>query len=205
MVKDTPVERMAAEQDILKHDLAILTSMAKGMDEYLRSDATWWDMGRPDMPLLTIGGYLMRRRRLALVEYLLHESEQEELAMANAHYDKIVSGQIVRFEERALAEIGARMREWTVYLRDLMVSHRLAADTARYDYLADTRVVIGELVNKLSESPFKLPEHIPNDIAALDHRLGARWSPGAFIWAPVWTPAYSPDSYWWLYGHPKAG
>lgn len=203
MVEDTPVEPMASEQDILKHDLAILKTMSAGIDEYLRGGATWWDMGHPDMPLLTIGGFLMRRRRLHLVEYLLHDSEREALAMANAHYDQLVSGQIVRFEERGLAEIGARMREWTVYLRDLMVSNRLAADTARYDYLADTRVVISELVHKLSESPFKLPEHIPVDIAALDRRLSIRWSAGAFIWSPVWMAAYPPDTYWWLYGHPK--
>ncbi len=204
MIEDTPVERVASEQDILKHDLAILKAMAAGLDEYLRSNATWWDMGHPDMPLLTIGGYVMRRRRLGVVAYLLRDSEREEMAIANARYDKVVSGQIVRFEERALAEIGARMREWTVYLRDLTVSRRLAADTARYEYLADTRVVITELIDKLSESPFKLPEHIPDDVAALDHRLGARWSPGAFVWSPVWTPAYPPDAFWWLYGHPKA-
>lgn len=204
MIEDTPVERVVSEQDILKHDLVILQSMVAGVDEYLKSDANWWDMGHPDMPLLTLGGYLMRRRRLGVVDYLLHESEREELAIANAHYEKVVSGQIVRFEERAISEIGARMREWTVYLRDLAVSHRLAADKARYEYLADTRVVLGELVSKLGESPFKLPEHILGDIAALDHRLGARWSSGAFIWSPVWTPAYPPDTYWWLYGHPKA-
>ena len=203
MVEDEPVERVTGEYDVLKHDLAILESMASGMAEYLKSDTTWWDMGRGDMPLLTIGGYLMRRRRQAILGYLLRDSERGSMAAANAVYDKTVSGQIVRFEERALAEIGARLREWTVYLRDLTVSRRLATDTARYEYLADTRVVISELVNKLSESPYRLPEHVLTDIAALDHRLGARWSPGAFIWSPIWTPAYPPDPYWWLYGHPK--
>ena len=200
MMKDN----VMVKHDVLKHDLAILETMAAGMDDYLKSDATWWDMGRSDMPLLTIGGYLMRRRRLHALSYLLQEAERVKLSVANAIYDAIVSGQIVRFEERALTELGARLREWTVYLRDLTVSHRLAADTARYDYLADTRVVINELIDKLSESPFRLPEHIPSDVAALDRRLGARWTPGPFIWSPVLSPAYPPDPYWWLYGYPKA-
>lgn len=202
MVEEKGADRVVREKDVLKHDLTILEAMAAGMDAYLRSDATWWDMGRGDLPLLTIGGYLMRRRRLAVLSYLLDDSEKESMAAANVAYDTTVSGQIVRFEERALAELGARMREWTVYLRDLTVSRRLAADTARYEYLADTRVVINELVGKLSESPFRLPDHIPADIAALDRRLGGRWTPGGFIWAPVWTPAYPPDPYWWLYGYP---
>ena len=54
-----------AEQDVMKRDLAIAVAMADGMAGYPRSDVTWWDMGRRDMPLLTIGGYLMRRRRWA--------------------------------------------------------------------------------------------------------------------------------------------
>ena len=204
MVEDKSLKHMAAEHDVLKHDLAILESMAAGMADYLASNATWWDMGRGDMPLLTIGGYLMRRRRLAILDYLLRDDERRLAAAANEKYDRTVSGQIVRFEERALAELGARMREWTVYLRDLTVSHRLAADTARFDYLADTRVVIENLVEKLSESPFRLPEHIQVDIAALDHRLRGRWKSGPFIWSPVWTPAFPSDRYWWLYGYPKA-
>lgn len=203
MVEDKPLKHAPAEHDVMNRDLAILESMATGMGEYLASDAAWWDMGRADMPLLTIGGYLMRRRRLAVLDYLLRDAERQSLMAANAIYDKTVSGQIVRFEERAEAEIGSRLREWTVYLRDLAVSHRLAVDTARYDYLADTRVVLSELIDKLSESPFRLPEHIPADVAALDHRLRGRWKPGPFIWSPVWTPAYPPEPYWWLYGHPK--
>lgn len=195
---------MANEQDTLKHDLTILKAMAAGMGEYLRSDATWWDMGHRDMPLLTIGGYLMRRRRLGVVEYLLHGPEREALAAANDHFDEVVGGGIVRFEERALVEIGARMREWTVYLRDLSVSQRLAADTARYEYQVGTRVVISDLLEKLAEPAFRLPGHISDDVTALDHRLGARWTSGGFIWSPVWTPAYLPDTHWWLYGHPKA-
>jgi hypothetical protein len=204
MFKETTKKGDMAEHDVLKRDLVILQAMAIGMGEYLKSDAPWWDMGRADIPLLTIGGYLMRRRRLGVLSYLLHDAEKSALEKANATYDATVSGQIVRFETRALAELGARLREWTVYLRDLTVSHRLAADTARYDYLADTRVVIAELIAKLSESPFRLPEHLPSDVAALDRRLGARWKPGAFIWSPVLTPAYPPDPYWWLYGYPKA-
>ena len=204
MVEDKSQKNVATENDVLKHDLAILESMAVGMADYLAGDATWWDMGRVDMPLLTIGGYLMRRRRLVALGHLLREDERRFLAEANDRYDRTVSGQIVRFEERTLSELGARMREWTVYLRDLTISHRLAADTARYDYLADTRVVIEDLIDKLSESPFHLPEHLRADIAALDHRLRNRWKSGQFIWSPVWTPAYPFDRYWWLYGHPKA-
>lgn len=203
MVKSKAALIKAEEYQILKNDLAILAAMVRGMPGYLASDVTWWDMGQIDMPLLTVGGYLMRRRRLGALEELLGSAEREALAAANATYDQIVSSQIVRLEDRASSELGSRMREWTVYLRDLAVSKRLAADTERYNYLADTRVVIGELVDKLSESPFRLAEHIPTDVAALDYRLKFRWTSGPFIWSPVWASAYPRDTYWWLYGHPR--
>ena len=204
MVKSKAAQLEATEYDVLQKDLAILRAMVDGMGGYLASDITWWDMGQTDMPLLTIGGYLMRRRRLEAVNHLLYDAECDTLAEANATYDQIVSSQIVRFEERALFELGTRMREWTVYLRDLAVYRRLAADVERYGFLADTRVVIGELVEKLSQSPFRLPEHIPADVASLDYRLKYRWTPGPFIWSPVWTTAYPQEIYWWLYGRPKA-
>lgn len=218
MVDRNPVERVEAERegigeevtgqqasshDALKHDLAVLEAIASGLPAYLASDVTWWDMGRSGMPLLTIGGYLMRRRRLAALSHLLLASEIEVMTAINAAFDDVVSHEVVHFEDRAQAEIGSRLREWTVYLRDLAVSHRLAADTARYGFLADTRVVIGELVAKLGERPFHLPDHVAADVAKLDKRLKARWTPGPFIWAPIWTPAYPPAAYWWLYGHPK--
>lgn len=201
MVNSKSVHLTVEEQDILKHDLVILEAMTAGMADYLASDVTWWDMGQGDMPMLTIGGYLMRRSRLTILEELLRAPDRVKLTAANAVYDSVVSGQVVRFEERALAELGARLREWTVYLRDLAVSKRLAADTERYSYLVDTRVVLGELVNKLSESPYRLPEHIPADVAALDLRLKSRWKHGAFVWSPIWKLTYPSDPYWWLYGH----
>lgn len=222
MVDRNPVERIEAEReavsaeagqvsrqepsshDALKHDLAVLGAIASGLPAYLASDVTWWDMGRSGMPLLTIGGYLMRRRRLAALSHLLLASEIEAMNAINVAFDDVVAHEVVRFEDRAQAEIGSRLREWTVYLRDLAVSHRLASDTARYGFLADTRVVIGELVARLGERPFHLPDHVVADVAKLDKRLKAHWTPGPFIWAPIWTPAYPPATYWWLYGHPKA-
>lgn len=218
MIDRNPVERVETEHervseeagqapsshDALKHDLAVLEAIASGLPAYLASDVTWWDMGRSGMPLLTIGGYLMRRRRLAALSHLLLASEIEAMTAVNTAFDDVVAQEVVRFEDRAQAEVGSRLREWTVYLRDLSVSHRLAADTVRYGFLADTRVVIGELVAKLSERPFHLPDHVVADVTKLDKRLKARWTTGPFIWAPVWTPAYPPTTYWWLYGQPKA-
>ena len=197
-------EDPTAEQGVLSHDLAILEDMVLHMPGYLLTEATRWDVGKSGAPPITIGGYLMRRRRLGLLAGALGEDERRHLAAANADFDAIVARQMVRYETRALAEAGARMREWAEYLRDLATSKRLAGDHAHYAYKADIRVVLAEVLDLLGQPPYELPEHVVTDVAALDHRLQARWEPGAFIWATMWLPAYPAERFWWLYGYPAA-
>ena len=197
-------EVSTVEHDVLRHDLTILEDMVLHMGGYLLTEATRWDVGKSGAPTITIGGYLMRRRRLGLLAGALGEDERQRLAAANADFDAIVARQLVRYETRALAEAGARMREWTDYLRDLATSKRLAGDHAHYAYKADIRVVLGEVLDLLGQPPYELPGHVVTDVAALDRRLQARWQPGGFIWAAVWQPAYAMEAYWWLYGHPAA-
>ena len=188
--------------ELLSRDLGILEDMVLHMGGYLLTDATRWDVGKSGAPPITVGGYLMRRRRLGVLADLLNEDERGRLAAANADYDTVVVRQTVRYEARALAEAGARMREWTGYLRDVAASKRLAADHAHYAYKTDIRVVLAEVLDLLGQPPYRLPEHVAADVAALDHRFRARWQPGAFVWAAVWEPAYPAERYWWLYGNP---
>ncbi len=190
----------AGDHNLLSHDLLVLEEMVARMPDYFVSEATRWDMGK-DRPPLTIGGYLMRRRRLALLAEQLEAAEHERLTAANRRYDDLIAGRSVRYESRLSAEIGEQLREWTVYLRDLVASSRLAADQPHYIYKSDSRVVIDELMTALGP---RLSTHMIADMVALDHRLRARWQPGAFIWAAVWQPAYPAERYWWLYGYPAA-
>lgn len=205
MMFDNTTERQRAEEALLRRDLVVLQAFTRRVGDYLMSDATRWDLGMAGMPPLTIGGILMRRRRLAALVGQLHVTERDMLRAANDAFEAMAREHVVRLEGRAQAEVGDRLREWTRYLRDLAGSKRLAADLKHYAYKADTRVVILELVEMLGAPPYRLPAHIPDDLVAVDHRLRARWEPGAFIWDPVWQAAYPPDVYWWLYGRPLAG
>ena len=71
------------------------------------------------------------------------------MTAANAAFDRACGRQRRALRRAGFVGVGARIREWTVYLRDLTLSHRLAADRTRYVYLADSRVVIEELMQKL--------------------------------------------------------
>jgi hypothetical protein len=191
------------EYDILERDLAILEAMVAGLPEYLMSDAVSWDMRRVGMPPLTIGGCLMRLRRLPRLQARLVGDRRVALARIRSAFDDALSEQVVRFEQRASGELNARLREWTTYLRDLAHSSKIAADRERYAAKADTRIVIGELVDKLSEHPYRLDGRIPRDVAAVDRRLRQMWQPADFVLGDIWQAVYPVDRYWWLYGYPK--
>jgi hypothetical protein len=203
MVDYDLMEHKAVERNALMRDLAIVEAMVAGMPEYLISDVATWDMRRKDMPLLTIGGCLMRLRRLSALQGHLVSTERMALAKARMAFDEALQEKVVRFEQRAHGELNARLREWTTYIRDLAHSSKIAADRRRYATMVDTRVLIGELVDKLSEHPYRLDGRVPRDVAALDRRLRPLWQPGAFVLDGVWQPAYPAERYWWLYGHPK--
>lgn len=203
MVDYELVEPVAVGHDILKRDLAILEAMVAGMPEYLISDVVSWNMRQGDMPPLTTGGCLMRLRRLTRLQNQLVNDDRLALSKANSAFDEALREKVVRFEQRAYGELNARLREWTTYMRDLAHSTKIAADRGRYTAMVDTRVLIGELVDKLSEHPYRLDGRVPRDVAALDRRLRQIWQPGAFVLDEVWQPAYPAERYWWLYGRPK--
>lgn len=205
MIAQQTTEREGADHKLLAHDLTVLEDMVAHMGGYLMADVTRWDIGKSGAPPVTVGGYLMRRRRLGLLASHLDEAERQRLAAANEDFDAVVAARTVRFEKRVLAEIGDRLREWSVYLGHVTSSARLAADHAHYAWKADTRVVVGDLLVCVRGRALALPAHVAADLAALDHRLQAHWRTGGFIWAPVWEAAYPPAEYWWLYGHPVAG
>ena len=64
---------------ILAHDLMIMEEMAANMAAYLDSDIVDWTIPRANMPRLTIGGYLMRQRRLSIMKERLDEEDRERL------------------------------------------------------------------------------------------------------------------------------
>lgn len=192
---------IAIQEHLLQDDLAILCQMVHHADAYLISDATRWDMAVANMPPMTIGGVLMRLRRLTALREQLNTEERHQLETAASAFDAALFEKVVRFEQRAHDELHARLREWTTYLRDL--PSKSAADVENYAAKVDGRVVIAELAAKLSEPPYRQAPRLAADIAAVDNRLKALWVPGGFVWNPVWEAAYAPDSFWYLYGTPR--
>jgi hypothetical protein len=183
----------------LKQDLEILERMAAGMEEYLKSDVLFWTMGRTDMPQLTLGGYLMRQRRLLLLRHLLDEAGRVRLDQAINQYKQALVDRLVRWEQKAHQELEARLRQWQEHLRDI----RNKQTRVNYATAAEVRTMIAAFLEELEEPPYQLDANIPRRLNALDRELQNHLQPGGLIWPEEWQPAYPREEYWWLYGRPR--
>ncbi|RMH01446.1 MAG: hypothetical protein D6706_01770 [Chloroflexi bacterium] len=189
---------MQNAQEILLRDLMTYEAMVNEMDLYLASEATHWTLVPPGLPKLTIGGCLMRQHRLLALKSQFHPEEQVRLDTAVNKLKRLLSEQVVRFEQRTYTEIRARLSEWIAYLGVFSRHGR-----EYYARVVDTRVVLQAMINKLQQPPYRLDKKVIEELATLDKNLKGRWQPGSFVWESVWKPAYPEDTYWWLYGSPK--
>jgi hypothetical protein len=186
-------------EEKLKQDLKILEAMAASMNEYLMSEVTFWSLGQALMPQLTLGGYLLRERRLLLLRHLLPEEEQRRLDTAVFQFKQALDGKTVRFEGKAHQEMPTRIRQWREHLRDMREGQSLS----NYSTSVESRAMLEAFIDYLGASPFQLDPTIPQRLAGLDQELRNRWQPGEFVWPDGWQPAYPEEEYWWLYGKPR--
>lgn len=187
--------------DRLGRDVAILEAMAGQMAQYLDSDILFWPMAQAGMPMLTLGGYLMREHRLNALGRLLTAEQQAKVEVAGRRFNEVLANRLVRFEGKAQHELPARLRQWEEFLKDV---ERGAADrSSNYTTAVETRVMIAGLMNRLSLPPYQTPARAAQHLALLDTRLRNVWQPGEFVWPAEWLPAYPVDDYWFLHGAPR--
>ena len=193
---------MSNGSDRLARDIAVLEAMAEQVAEYLDSDTLFWPLSRAGMPMLTLGGYLLREHRLTSLTALLSPDQQGAVSAAVAQFNQALANRIVRFETKARNELEARLRQWEEYLKD--IDRGTFERTSNYDTAVETRAMIAALLDRLSMPPYEDDDRSRRHLALLDSRLQARWRPGDFVWPDEWQPAYPRDAYWWLYGAPAS-
>lgn len=183
----------------LQNDLTTLEAMAGEMDEYLHSDVLFWPMAQGDLPRLTLGGYLMRQHRLLELRDLLSMQQHDRLHKAINQYHEALEEKVVRFEEKAHEELGARLRQWQAYLGEA----KRGTGVAYYESAVEPRVMSQALIAQLRVQPYQLQSELAQKVAMLDRELRQIWEPGDFIWPEEWKPAYPREKFWWLYGYPR--
>jgi hypothetical protein len=193
---------MTQDEDKLAHDVHILSAMADEMGNYLDSDVLFWHMAQGGMPVLTLGGYLMRQDRLLALYDTLTKEQQAEVDAAVAKFNKALEERTVRSEQKAHRELDARLRQWEESLKDY--ERGQGSQKSNYGTAVEARAMIAALTNFLQLAPYELNDRVLQRTALLDGRLRARWESGDFVWPESWQEAYPRSQYWWLYGLPRS-
>lgn len=185
----------------LAQDVAALAAMAGQMAEYLDSEILFWPLGRGNMPMLTLGGYLLREHRLLALPGLLTPEQRTQVDAAVFQFNQALADRVVRFETKAQHELEARLRQWEETVKE--IGNGTLVKSSNYATVVETRAMIHALLDRLSLPPYRAEARPSQHLALLDTRLQGRWQSGDFVWPAEWEPAYPRSEYWWLYGSPR--
>lgn len=185
------------------HDLAVVEAMVTELEPYLKSDILYWQLSpavpiAPAPPLLTLGGFLLRVRRLSGQQQILDAGQQGRLDAAIAEFETVTHEWSVHVEQRLRRELKARLDSWQWFVEDCDAQQQNCV--TYYATEAELRTVIEYLLEFGGQLCDLSPQM--NRLRGLDGRLRRWFEPGEFVWRPDLEPLYPRERYWWLYGRP---
>lgn len=188
----------------LERDLQIVEATAAGLKDHLLGDALYWTLSaRPGtgrlLPKGTLGGLLLRLRRLEMMRDLLSSEQDERYTRARGSAEHELGRWMAQAEEKALRELRARLHAWREYLEECEGSPRRCWD--EYPMQAEGRTVVELLAEYLGSAAQS--EDLQAAMVTVDRRLRELCAPGDFVWDPAMLSAFPRERFWWLYVHPR--
>lgn len=174
--------------------------MVEEFTNYLNSDVLYWPMFKADYPQMTLGGYLMRQRRLHILSYLLTDSEQVELKQIVTQFGDINIDRKALLMKKAIEELHTRVNQWREHLQEYWDSEIVEEQYFATD--VEVRTIITDLIFGLGIDLYQLGKNLLYQIDSLDDELRVNWQEGDFTWPVEWILAYGKGDCWWHYGMP---
>lgn len=155
--------------------------------------------GSGSMPSLTIGGLLLRLRRLQALEDQMTAAQKAILGDTEARNQQVRQEWTVHYHEKMLQEGRSRLKMIESFFADCEDDPRTCA--ANYPPEAMRRTIVQDIIKAFER------DNAPNaELDQLAHKRDTQLrrftQPSDFIWATALQPAYPPDEYWWLYAKP---
>ena len=181
-----------------EYDLRYLRAGLELLESYLLSRDIYRPLGvnppagEPPYPQMTLGWLLLARRRLQATA--ASPAQRDELARLSAELEATRLRWRVAWGGKAKAEFRARLNLW----RDFLEEYRQQpeANYDRYGYEVSRRVLLELLYNEADG----LEQADLDMLSGLDGLLKALLKAGDFVWEAALSPAFPPDTYWYLYG-----
>ena len=152
--------------------------------------------GSGSMPRLTLGGLLLRLRRLHALEDQLTPEQRTQLAAVDAKTENVRQEWTVHYDDKLVQEAISRLKMIERFFDDCADDPRTCA--ANYPPEAMRRTIVQVIADALAEPNAEIDQKMRK----VDTMLRRFTQPSDFIWASALQPAYPPDAYWWLYAMP---
>lgn len=170
-------------------DLSFFKAGIPDLPDYLLSEKLYWPLSLPkssQLPMLTIGGLLLARKRL-------EAADGPKLGPLDFEMHTQRSKWRAAWERKVRREVRARTELWHNFLSDYR--HNPESHVNAYPQEIRWRVMIHLLLKELDSLP---PE--AEALTELDRVLRFSFVPGRFIWDPELAPFFERDPFWFLYG-----
>jgi septal ring factor EnvC (AmiA/AmiB activator) len=188
----------------VEHELAVLEAMAAEMEPYLKSNLLYWQLSpaeriSPPPPMLTIGGALLRARRLEALEEEMTPELARRLEAASAELERTLAEWKAHAAQTMALELDARLNSWRRYVADCQARNQSCVTS--YPNEAEKRTILALLLEKAAD--LTVTTAWEREVQGLDARFRQHFEPSEFIWDKRLEDAFPGEEFWWLYGRPE--
>ena len=184
----------------LDRDLHEIVQMGASLRVYILGDKLYLPVGG-GLPQLTLGAFLLRRRRLKHFRDEMNAAQQAMLDKALGKHEALRRAWPLHCETKLKREASSRLRSIRAFLRECEESRGDCA--AAYPVEAARRTLVQEILVAMDDFGCDKNE-LMAAVRQSDLALRPWITASAFIWSPRLKPVYPRQPFWWLYGRPDA-
>ncbi|MEM9955437.1 MAG: hypothetical protein AAF846_27795 [Chloroflexota bacterium] len=188
----------ATEKFSLKDDLDVLNSMMERIVSHLQTDEIYGNQGMfvSGLPSVTLGGILLRIRRLNALRERVGKYQQVKLDEAIEKHDRVYHEWTSHYEKKLKVELQSRIERLEQFIQEYQddpKQYMVAFEPER------TRRTIVQEILYMMQRINQENNHLLTRLANLDDNLRSIVKPSTFQWASNLESVYSKDEFWWLH------
>lgn len=190
---------MIEETFNLTEDLQEAQAMAQSLDEYVRQPELYYNIGNT-LPRMTLGGFLLRLRRLRFLQEQMMDTQKRTLAEVDATHKNALQEWREHYGMKLVEEAKSRIDNINQYIFDCKESPSQCQDY--YPQEAHRRTIVEELLTEIKRLDLDSFEEVTEQLKVIDGRLGSFLRDAEFCWDEKLQSLYPESIYWWLYRQP---
>lgn len=185
-----------------KKDLKTLTMMTNRLESYVRGTEIYGNEGmfNSGYPAVTIGGILLRIRRLNALREFVSKSKQVSLDASILQHENIYQQWRVHYETKILSESTSRLKQIEQFIEEYDGNPEASTIAFRPEQMR--RTILQEITYMFQRINLQ-SDDFTKSLIKVDDKLETMVNAAVFQWHPTLETVYSSNEFWWLYSKLK--